>query len=64
MQTNCNEIFWIGNDPPPSLRKFSKNSSVLAETDFPNLGDTDDDDVGDDDTDDDDDIDDGKKQVG
>ena len=25
----CNVIFWIGNDPPPPLRKFSKKTSIL-----------------------------------
>ena len=26
----CNVIFWIGNDPPPPLRKFSKKTSSLG----------------------------------
>ena len=31
-----NEIFWIGNDPPP-IRKFSENSSNLVQVVTPKL---------------------------
>ena len=29
------EIFWIGKDPPPGLRKFSENSSNLLDQVIP-----------------------------
>ena len=32
-----NEIFWIGNDPHPPLRKFSENSSNMVQVVFPKL---------------------------
>ena len=39
MPKNCNEIFWIGNDPsPPPLQKFSKKSSIFVRTAFPYMG--------------------------
>ena len=34
----CNINFWIGNDPSPPIRNFSKNSSVLEGGCFPNYG--------------------------
>ena len=30
-----NEIFWIGNDPSPPLRKFSENLSNMVQEDVP-----------------------------
>ena len=34
----CNKIVWIGNDPPPPpVRNFSENSSVLEWGSFPKL---------------------------
>ena len=34
-QKNRNKIFQIGNDPPNRNRKFSENSSISENTDFP-----------------------------